>query len=78
MIVLSHVAHELQAWLLHYSPAVLYNILPEEYYQHHLLLVEGIYLLVKGIYTVTKNDVEQSSKVLNHYCILFSSNYGML
>ena len=38
-------AHELGAWLLHYSVAVLYKILPEEYYQHHLLLVKGIYLL---------------------------------
>ena len=31
-------ANELEA----YSPAVLYKILPEDYYQHHLLLVEGI------------------------------------
>ena len=36
-------AHELRAWLLHYSPVVLRGILLEEYYQHHLLLVEGVY-----------------------------------
>lgn len=44
-----HVAHELRAWLLHYSPVVLHGILLVDYYQHHLLLVEGIYLLLKQL-----------------------------
>jgi len=35
------VAHELRAWLLHYSTAVLHSVLPEDYYQHHLLIVEA-------------------------------------
>lgn len=67
-------AHELQAWLLHYSPAVLHHILPEEYYQHYLLLVEGVYLLLKD--TVKEGDIKQSSRLLKHYCILFPSYYG--
>jgi hypothetical protein len=67
-------AHELEAWLLHYSPAVLCGILPEDYYQHHLLLVEGVFLLMKD--EVREVDVKQSSRILNHYCILFAAYYA--
>lgn len=68
------VAHELQMWLLHYSPVVLYGILPDLYYQHHLLLVEGSYLLLKDV--VSNEDIEKSFKLFRHYCYLFSSYYG--
>ena len=68
-------AHELKTWLLHYSPVVLHSFLPEDYYQHHLLLVEGIFLLLKDV--VTKDDISQSGKLLHHYCFLFSALYGM-
>lgn len=67
-------AHELKAWLLHYRPVVMHGYLQEDYYQHHLLLVEGIYLLLKDI--VEKDDIIQSSKLLNHYCYLFPVLYG--
>lgn len=69
------IAHELRAWLLHYSAAVLYGILHDIYYQHHLLLVEGIYLLLKE--RVTTDDVKSSSLLLKHYCFLFEKLYGM-
>lgn len=52
-------AHELQVWLLYYSSVVLQGILPEDYYQHHLLLVEGIYLLLMD--SITESDILQSS-----------------
>ena len=68
-------AHELRAWLLHYSPLALKGIIHEDYFQHHLLLVESIYLLLKDV--VTKNDIAQSCKLLKKYCFLFSSFYGM-
>ena len=67
-------AHESRAWLLHYSPLVLKDVIHEQYFQHHLLLVESIYLLLKDI--VTKDDIVQSSKLLKKYCFLFSSFYG--
>ena len=63
------IAHELCAWFIHYSPAVLHNILPNDYYQHYLL--EGIYLLLKS--EVTETDLHQSLKLLQHYCFLFAS-----
>lgn len=40
-------AHELRAWLIRYSPVVLHGSLPEAFYQHHLLLSESIYLLLR-------------------------------
>ena len=64
-----HIAHELRAWILYYSAAVLYGILPETYYQHHLLLVEAIFLLLKE--KIHSEDVTHSSDILNHYCFLF-------
>ena len=69
-----HIAHELRAWILHYSAAVLHGILPETYYQHHLLLVEAIFLLLKE--KIHSEDVTHSSDLLNHYCFLFGKLYG--
>ena len=69
-------AHELRAWLLHYSPVVLYEILPEDFYQHHLLLVEAIYLLLQD--SIKAEEVQQSSLILQHYCFMFAPLYGML
>lgn len=69
------VAHELRAWLFHYSPAVLYQILPEIYYQHHLLLVEGTFLLLQD--SVYESDIKKSSRLLQHYVFMFASLYGI-
>ena len=71
MFCLVYVAHELRAWLLHFSPVVLYGLLDSNYYQHHLLLAESIYLLLKD--DVMDTDIEQSYKLLMHYCFLFST-----
>ena len=69
-----YIAHELRAWLLHYSPIVLHGILFSDYYQHHLLLIEGVYLLLKQV--VSQEDIEQSSRLLKHYCFMFTFLYG--
>lgn len=70
------IAHELRAWLLHYSPAVLHGLLPEVYYDHHVLFIEGICLLLKD--NISQTDIEQSMKLLKHYCFLFSSLYDTI
>lgn len=74
LININFVAHELRAWLLHYSPLVLHGLIHEDYYQHHLLLVEAIYLLLQDV--VNTVDITQSSLLLKKYCFLFSTLYG--
>ena len=74
--VANFAAHELRAWLLHYSPAVLYEILPKDFYQHHLLLVEATYLLLQD--SIKADDIQQSLRILQHYCFMFAPLYGML
>ena len=54
---------------------MLRGYLHEDFYQHHLLLVEAIYLLLKDL--VEKDDISQSKKLFNHYCYLFPVLYGM-
>lgn len=44
--------------LLHYSPVVLVGHLDSDYYQHHLLLVEAVYLLLKD--SILEADLVQS------------------
>lgn len=75
LILLISIAHELRAWLLHYSPVVLYGVLPDMFYQHHLLLVEAIFLLIQD--AVQDSDVKQSLRILQHYCFMFGPLYGM-
>ena len=55
-------AYELRTWLLHYSPVVLHGFLHSDYYQHHLLFAEGIYLLLKD--TVEEEDISKSGELL--------------
>lgn len=73
-VLILPLAHELWAWLLHYCPVVMHGVLPDDYYQHHLLLAEGIYLLLKDV--VEECDILQSSRLLSHYCYLFPTMYG--
>ena len=67
-------AYELRTWLLHYSPVVLHRFLHSDYYQHHLLFVEGIYLLLKD--TVEEEDISKSGELLMHYTYLYPVLYG--
>ena len=69
-----YIAHELRAWLLHYSPVVISGLIHEDYYQHHLLLVEAIYLLLQT--SIKRADITHSLELLNKYCFLFSPLYG--
>uniref|UniRef100_A0A1X7VHJ7 Uncharacterized protein n=1 Tax=Amphimedon queenslandica TaxID=400682 RepID=A0A1X7VHJ7_AMPQE len=52
--------HKLCAWLIHYSAAVVHGIFQEDFNQHHLLLIQGIYLLLKS--EVTESDLAQSKR----------------
>ena len=52
------------------------GVLEEDYYQHHLLLVESTYLLLQRC--ISEKDVHHSSELLKHYCFLFAFLYGGL
>lgn len=71
---LNFAAYELKAWLLYYSPVVLYQILNEDFYQHHLLLVEGVYLLLMN--NMSEKQIEKSARLLQHYYVKFGPLYG--
>lgn len=73
---LCFLAHELRAWLIHYSPVVLYGILDDAFYQHHLLFVEAMYLLMQN--RIPVNDVAKSEQILRYYCYMFGPLYGKL
>ena len=67
-------ASELRTFLLFYSVPCLYGILPEEYFQHYLLLVEAIYLLLQD--SISPNDITKASALLKHFCIRIKELYA--
>ena len=70
---LSHFkASELKAFLLFYGEACMWQILPDEYFQHFLLLVEGTYILLQD--SISCTDLEkscQSDEALLYKCCRF-------
>ena len=67
-------ASEYRAWLLFYSIPVMLGILPEEYFGHHMLLVEAIYLLLQESIDLT--DVSKTEVLIQHYCYKVQHYYG--
>ncbi len=61
LFVSHYIAHEVRAWVFHYSPLVLHGLLPDIYYQHHLLLVEGVFLLLQD---VVRSEITHSTRLL--------------
>ena len=58
------------------TPLRFHGILHEDYYQHHLLLVEAVFLLLQD--EVGERDTEQSLRLLKHYCFMLTPLYGEL
>ncbi|KAK3925327.1 LOW QUALITY PROTEIN: putative eukaryotic translation initiation factor 5 [Frankliniella fusca] len=68
-------ASELRTFLLYYALCVLLNILPPKFYDHLMLLVEGISLLNKS--SVSSDDIKLSSTLLNQFVAEFQELYGI-
>ena len=68
-------ASELRTFLLFYSIPCLYGILPEQYFQHYILLVEAIYLLLQD--SISPNDIIKASALLKHFCIRIKELYAV-
>lgn len=60
---------------LFYGPAVLYGILPKPYYEHFLLLNEGIFILLLD--SISETQLQLAKRLLFHFCILFEGYYGV-
>ena len=67
-------ASELRSFLLFYSLPCLYGLLPDSYFQHYLLLVEAIHILLK--HSISSNDLAKAAKLLKHFCIRIEELYG--
>ena len=59
-------ASEYRAWPLFYSIPVMFNVLPQDYLAHHMLLVEAIYLLLKT--TIYPAELSKAELLIQHYC----------
>ena len=68
-------ASELRTFLLFYSIPCLYGILPEQYFQHYILLVEAIYLLLQD--SISPSDIVKASALLKHFCIRIKELYAV-
>ena len=67
-------ASELRTFLLFYSVPCLYGILPDLYFQHYILLVEAIYLLLQD--SISISDLKKAASLLKHFCIKIKSLYA--
>lgn len=67
-------ASELRAFLLYYSLPCLWGLLEEDYFQHLLLLVNAIFLLLQD--SISPSDIERSSSMLLHFCTRMEALYG--
>ncbi|XP_066925533.1 uncharacterized protein [Clytia hemisphaerica] len=65
---------EFRTFLLFYSAPILYNFLPDEYFQHYILLVESIFLLLKE--SISPIDLQNADKMLRHFCCRIPRLYG--
>lgn len=67
-------ASELRSWLLYYSAPVLQDVLAVEYYQHFLLFVHAVYILLQD--SISTSDLSNANELLQHFCCLFAALYG--
>jgi len=67
-------ASEYRSFLLLYSPVVLSNFLPKRYYQHWVLLVHALHLLLQ--HEITDVMLNVRTKCLNKFVALVPELYG--
>ena len=67
-------AFEFRSFLFFYSIPCLWSVLPEEYFQHFILLVEAIWLLDQK--SISPNSLEKAGQLLRHFCLIVEALYG--
>ena len=66
-------ANELRSFLLYYGIPSLYGLLPDAYFNHYVLFVHAIYLLLKD--EIKQSHLCEAENLLNQFCALFPSLY---
>lgn len=67
-------ASEFRSFLFFYGIPCLWNILPDEYFQHFLLLAEAIWLLNQS--SISPQCLEKAGNILRHFCLRIEALYG--
>lgn len=67
-------ASELRSFLLFYGAPALYGILSEDCFQHYLLLVNAIHLLLKD--SISESDLSEAENLLFSFCSSFPAIYA--
>lgn len=67
-------ASEFRSFLFFYGIPCLWNILPDEYFQHFLLLAEAIWLLDHS--SISPNCLQKAGNLLRHFCLRIEALYG--
>ena len=67
-------ASELHSFLLFYGARALYGILSEDHFQHYLLLVNPIHLLLKD--SISELDLSEAENLLFSFCSSFPGIYA--
>ena len=67
-------ASEFRSFLFFYGIPCLRNILPDENFQHFLLLVEAIWLLDQN--SISPHCLQKAGKLLRHFCLRIEALYG--
>ena len=67
-------ASELKLFLSVYSLIILKNIMSAQYFEHHILLVQGISIL--NSYSITEEKIIEAGRVLKEYVRRFEILYG--
>ncbi|XP_033726096.1 uncharacterized protein LOC117315808 [Pecten maximus] len=67
-------ATEYKSFMLYYSLPCLFGILPEEYFEHFLLLVQAMFILLSD--HITGEQLLRAKKMLMHFSINVPALYG--
>ena len=66
-------ASEYRTWLLYYSLPVMRGILQQLYFDHFMLLVCAVFILLKT--SISECDIQQASQLLEHFCLRAENLY---
>ncbi|KAJ8316716.1 hypothetical protein KUTeg_005735 [Tegillarca granosa] len=67
-------ASEYRSFLLFYGPVCLYEVLPQIYYDHFMLLSTSIWLLLQQ--EISQRDLDEATRHLRYFCYQMSALYA--